>query len=308
MILRRLLCPLLLAVASGTMALGQVKFERKIHDGTSSKTESVSKTEQKLTIAGMEIDSGSNTRSIVKATAGKRDAAGNVRIQEQIESLQISINAQGTEYEFDSANPEKAGGSALEILRPVHKGMARRTTTTTFDMDNKVAQIEFDLDPLNDLPDMVRGLVKDQFDVERLKKAANEELERLPAEPVQKGDSWDRTTKLGLGAGQIMTVGTRYTYEGEIEQDGRKLERISSKITSVEFTIEDSPLNLSVKSSELKPESSTGELLFDRAQGQIVESKSAIRIVGDLTLVINGQELPSKLDLKIDSSTKKLKE
>src|SRR5262249_32311523 len=151
------------------------------------------------------------------------------------------------------------------------------------------AQIEFDQDPLNDLNDQVRTLVKDQFDVERLKKTANDELERLPAEPVKTGDSWERTTKLRLEGGQVMTFTTRYTYEGEIEKEGRKLDKVSSKVLSVDYTVED-PVQFSAKSSDLKPAASKGELLFDRAAGQIVESSSSVQIVGDLTLVINGME------------------
>ena len=305
--LKTKLFTLCLALASSSLAFGQVKFERKIEEGKTSNVESVSRSEQKLTIAGMDIETSSDSRTVVKATAGKRDADGNLRVEEKVDSLQISVKIQGTEYEFDSANPEKTGGSPLEMLRPVHKGAVRRTTTTTYDKDNKVADIQFDQDPLNDLNDTVRALVKDQFDIERIKKAANEEIDRLPAEPVKKGDSWERLTKLHLEAGQIMTFNTRYTYEGEIEKDGRKLDRISSKVLSVDYTVENSPMGLSAKSSDLKPATSKGEILFDRALGQIVESSSSVQIVGDLTLVINGQELPSKLDLKMESSTHKQK-
>jgi len=305
--LKKTLLTLCLALTSSSLASGQVKFDRKIEEGKTSKVESVSRSEQKLTIAGMDIETSSDSRTVVRATAGKRDADGNLRIEEKVDSLQISVKIQGTEYEFDSANPEKTGGSPLEMLRPVHKGAVRRTTTTTYDKDNKVADIQFDQDPLNDLNDTVRALVKDQFDIERIKKAANEEIDRLPGELVKKGDSWERMTKLHLEAGQIMTFNTRYTYEGEIEKDGRKLDRISSKVLSVDYTIEN-PVQFSAKSSDLKPAASKGELLFDRAAGQIVESSSSVQIVGDLTLVINNMELPAKLDLKMESSTQKRNE
>lgn len=296
-----------MVMASSSLAFGQVKLERKIQEGKASKVETVSKTEQKLTIAGMEIETSSDSQTVVTATAGKRDAAGNIRVDEKVESLHISVKIQGTEYEFDSANPDTTGSSPLEMLRPVHKGLARRLTTTTYDKDNKVTQIEFDQDPLNDLNDQVRQAVKGQFDVERLKKGANEELERVPAEPVKVGDAWERTRKLHLESGQAMTIGTRYTYEGEIEKDGRKLDRISSKVLSVDYAVEE-PGQFSAKSSELKPAASSGELLFDRALGRIVEATSSVQIVGDLTLVINGTEYPSKLDLKMESATRPRKE
>ena len=57
------------------------------------------------------------------------------------------------------------------------------------------------------------------------------------------------------------------------------------------------------KSSDLKPGDSKGEILFDRAQGLPLESTSSLNIVGKLTLVIMGKELPSDLDLKMESTT-----
>jgi hypothetical protein len=121
---------------------------------------------------------------------------------------------------------------------------------------------------------------------------------------LKKGDTWERTSKMNLGGGQVLTVTTRYTYEGEIEKEGRKLDRITSKSLTVDFALEpDSPLPLTVKSSELKPSESKGEILFDRALGQAVETSGSVTIVGNMTFVIMGNELPSKLNLTMESST-----
>src|SRR5207302_6096909 len=145
-------------------------------------SEQTTRVEQKLTIAGMETDTESDSRVTVKVTIGKRDDSGNIRVQEKIENMMITIKNQGTEYVFDSANPDKASGSALDALRPLHKALSGRTSTTTFEKDNKIAQVEFDQDILNGLDDEVRKLVKNELDPEKLKKAANEELERFPVE------------------------------------------------------------------------------------------------------------------------------
>jgi hypothetical protein len=306
MLLRKNLWTLLtVCLVTGTTALAsaQVKFERKFKEGSTHSVDITSRIEQKLTIANMETETESDTRTSVKVTIGKRDESGNLRVEEKIESLQINSKVQGTDYVFDSANPDKAGGGALEMLRPVHKALSRRTTITSYGKDNKISQIAFDQDVLNDLSDDLRKLVKGQLDPDALKKAANEELERLPAEPVKKGDSWERITNANLGAGQIMRIATRYTYDGEIEKDGKKLEKIVTKVLSTDFSLEaDSPLPLTVKGSDLKPAESKGELLFDRELGQVISSTSSVQIVGDITFVINNMELPSKLDLKIETS------
>ena len=301
--LRRIALTASLMAILSVPALAQVKLERKIVEGSTRTTEQVTRVEQKLTIAGMETETESDSRVTVKTTAGKRDDSGNIRVQEKIVNMMITTKVQGTEYVFDSANPDKASGSALEMLRPVHKALSGRTTTTVWDKENKIAQIEFDQDALNGLDDNVRNLVKDEVNPEKLKKAANEELERIPAEAVKKGDAWERTSKRSLGAGQMLTATTRYTYEGEIEKDGKTLDKITTKVLSVDLTLEDSPLPLTIKSTDLKPAESKGELLFDRKLGMTVSGSSSVRIVGDITFVINNMELPSKLDLKMETTS-----
>jgi len=46
---------------------------------------------------------------------------------------------------------------------------------------------------------------------------------------------------------------------------------------------------------------------FDQTQGAVSSSTSRMQIAGPLTLVINGMELPGKVDLTIEESTKRLK-
>lgn len=299
--LRKMVMTFGLMAALSAPAMAQVKLERKIQEGSTRTTEQITRVEQKLTIAGMETETESDSRVTVKVTSGKRDDSGNIRVQEKIEGMMITTKVQGTEYVFDSSNPDKTSGSALEMLRPVHKALSGRTTTTIWDKDNKISQIEFDQDALSGLADEVRKLVKDEMDPEKLKKAANEELERIPTEAVKKGDAWERTSKRSLGAGQMLTATTRYTYEGEVEKDGKTLDKITSKVLSVDLTLEDSPLPLTIKSTDLKPTESKGETLFDRKLGQTISSSATVRIVGDITFVINNMELPSKLDLKMES-------
>lgn len=283
-------------------APAQVKFERKINEGTTRTVETSTIIEQKLTLAGMETDTTSDSRTTVKIVVGKRDAAGQVRTQETVEAMQIRTKIQGSEYEFDSANPDKTGSSLLEGVRPLHKALVGRVTTTVYDKDNAISAVEFDESVLAGVSPQLLPLVKSQLDPETIKAAANEEMKRLPTDAVKKGDTWERISKANLGAGQVLTSTTKYTYEGEVEKDGRKFDRITSKTLSVSFAIENSPIPIGVKASDLKPTESFGEMLFDRGLGQVVESRGSVRIVGEMTLTINGMELPAKLDLKMESS------
>jgi hypothetical protein len=251
----------------------------------------------------MNTETASETRMTVTANVGKRDSAGQLRIDETIDAMQITTKVMGSEYTFDSSNPDKVGSSPLEMLRPVHKALSGRKTATIYNKNNEVANIEFDQNLLNNVPEQVRNLVKSQLDPEQMKRAANDELQRLPSDPVKAGDTWERTSKTNLGAGQIMTSTTKYTYEGEKERNGKKLDKITFKTLTVDFGLEDSPLPLTVKSSDLKPAESDGEIWFDREAGQIIEQTAMVRIKGDITFVINNNDVPSQLDLKMQSSS-----
>ena len=290
-----------LVLGLSTTAFGQVKLERKYHEGSSYTAESTSRIEQKLTIAGMEVDTAGDTRTAVKATIGKRDVAGMLKIQNKTDSLQINTVVMGQNYSFDSTSPDTKGTSQLEVLRDVHKALAKQTTTTILDKMNRVYAIESEQDVVSGLPAEIQALVKGQLDPENLKKAANQELDSLPAEPVSKGDSWQRTETANFGAGQIMTFQSKYTYEGTVEKGGKTLDKITTKTLSVEFGLKDSPLPFTVKGSDLKATESEGVILFDREVGQVVETNSSIRIEGEMTFSVNNMDLPAKLDLKMQS-------
>ena len=300
--LRKTLVSAGVVIGLSSVSFGQVKLERKFAENATHVVETTSKIEQKLAIAGMETDTKSETRATAKSVTGKRDVGGMLRVQERVESMRISTEVMGQTYEFDSASPDNKGSSALEALREVHKAIAKRASTVVYDKDNRVYAIESDQDVLAGLPPELQALVKGQIDPENLKKVANQELDQLPKEPVSKGDSWQRTESANFGAGQIMTFQSKYTYEGTIERDGRTLDRITSKTLSVDFSLQDSPLPLQLKGSQLKATESEGVILFDRAAGMVVEHTGSARIVGEITFAINGMDLPSQLDLKMQSS------
>jgi hypothetical protein len=279
----------------------QVKLEHKLPEGASFTVENTQRVDQKLTIAGMDTETSADVRTVTKSTVGKRDGVGMVRVENKPESLVISMTVMGSNYFFDSANPDNAGSSALEMFRDLHKAISRRTSTVVYDKDNRVDTVINDQDVLNNVPEAVRNLAKDQLDPEYLKKAANQELAKLPTEAVKQGDSWQRTESVNFGAGQVMTFETRYTYEGTVEKDGRTLDKIAVQVLKVDFGFENSPLPLTVKNSQLKPAESEGVILFDRQRGQTAESNSKLRITGDILFVAGDQELPSKLDLKMES-------
>ena len=207
------------------------------------------------------------------------------------------------EYFFDSANPDKRGNSALEIFRDVHKLSTQMTPIVVYDKDLQVREVKINDDLLNSLPAAARNLAKDQFAPQTLATAAQQELAPLPDKPVKAGASWTRQETLTLDSGQALVFEVQYTYDGTVEKNGVKLDKITRRPLKVKLTLAaDAPLPFKLKESKLKPEKS-GVLLFDRARGRFVQRKESIRIRGGITFIANGNDLPARLDLTIKSET-----
>jgi hypothetical protein len=289
-------------------ALGQVTLERKYQEGSSYSVETVTHLRQTLTILGMNTETNSDTTSVSKITVGQRDGSGNLPLTENVESLQVNIGGTAGDYFFDSKNPDNKGTSMLEvIMRDIHKLIVKTPTTTVLDKDNNIAEVKVDQNLLGSLPVNLQDLVRDQFNPTKMKEAAVARMGQLPSDSIKPGDTWQRTEKSNLGAGQIMTFEIKYKYEGTIEKDGRTLDKITAQAQNVKFELEPNPaLPLTLKGSDLKIAESDSSVLFDRKLGKAVENKELIRITGDIAFEANGMQLPSKLDLKIESEVKVL--
>ena len=281
----------------------QVKLTPAIQEGSRFETQEISSSQQTLSIAGMDVVTKSETIATIVSVVGKRNAAGHLEVTKHTKTLQVSINAQGMEYFFDSANPDKRGNSPLEIFRDVHKLSTRMTPIVVYDKDLQVREVKIDDDLLNSLPAAARNLAKDQFSPQTLATTAQQEFAFFPGKPVKAGDSWTRQETLTLDSGQALVFQIQYTYDGTVDTNGVKLDKITRLPLKVKLTLaDDAPLPFKLKESKLKPEQS-GTLLFDRDRGRVVERKESMRITGDITFIANGNDLPARLQLTIKSET-----
>ena len=180
------------------------------------------------------------------------------------------------------------------------RAAAKARTTLVLDPSGKVVAVE-GLDKATEgLPDELKG----EFDAEKIKRTANEELDRLPADLVKPGDTWTRNSDLPLDSGQSMSFTTEYKYVGEVKDGDKLLDKIEAKVSSVSYSIaENAKGPLKTTKSDLKPTESSSTLLFDRAAGEWHSLKYKIRIQGNIDFTYDGQPLPGKLDLTIESDT-----
>lgn len=292
----------LLAAGWAVPAEAQVKLEHKFVEGTKTVNHTNMKIKQTLSLAGMNLETESDRFVITSTQVGKRDADGKIRVNQQTDKLSVSIKLPGgLMMTFDSDDPnKKADNPALQPLVEVMKALSQAKVVFVHDQAGKVVAVEGLEKAAEGVPEDARG----DFDGEKAKKNANQEQERLPAEPIKVGDTWTKNTDLNLGSGQVMNMTIEYKYLGEAKDGGKTYDKIESKTTSVNFTItDDSKLPLRVAKSDLKPTESSSTMLFDRAAGQLQSNKGKVRIQGDIEFTVNGQPLPAKLDLTLEIDT-----
>ncbi len=282
------------------------KFDRKYPEQSQQKKQTETKTEQTLTLAGMDLDTKSTLFSIATITSGKRGADGNLTLEESIDVLQTDISLPGgVSAQFDSANPDKsADNPMLEPLLDVLRATFKNPVTMTVDRGNRVQELKFANNPEETLPKEVRSFL----DPVSRKKSTEQAWGFLPDQPVKVGDQWERMEEHNLGGGQTMIYKSRYTYAGPEKLDGQTYQKFTFERLEVAYSLDPNanPV-VQVPKSDLKVAKSSGAIFYQPETGVVAKREAEVKITGALTLIINGQELPGALDLSITEKTTLLK-
>ena len=272
----RMVLTLVGIIAMSRASVAQVQLELKIPAGKKATVATDTVSNQVLTLAGMNIESKSEQNLVSSVTFSKIGADGGYRVEHKTESLQARVKAAGMEFAFDSVNPDKEADNAVgkqvaEIFRATMKGV----WTSVHDKTNRAVAIEGIDKLLEGASPETAAAMRTQLDPDYLKDTINKKLDRIPAKPIKKGDSWEQTEPARVGGGQTLTFKQRFTYTGPIEKNGAKLERIEIATTEVQYEIgADSPLPLKLVKSDLKVSNAKGEILFDRQLGNVVEESN----------------------------------
>jgi hypothetical protein len=88
---------------------------------------------------------------------------------------------------------------------------------------------------------------------------------------------------------------------GQVDQGSKKLDKIGAKAETVRYALVPNPmLPVTIKNSDLKVDSSEGEILFDRELGRVISRESNTQISGDLSLAVGTNDLAGELSLKME--------
>ena len=294
--------------AATTMA--QVDLRHNFDRADEYVVETINVIEQTLEIAGMEVETAVEQTARSRYRQGKRDGEGNSLVQLTMESLQATMElGAGLSINFDSnVDEQEADNPLLAPLVDSLKIASKLDITFTISPKGKVLAVDGSQKTLDAASPQTRQLLQQQLGDEAIKRDMQQEIDARPNRNVEEGDFWDQTVIAALGQGQVLTFGRRYEYVGSVESDGKMLHKIRFEDTDVDFSIEPgATVPLSIKESDLKIESSEGEILVDPESGRDVATRLKTRIVGSLLFVAGGQELPAELDLTIEVRATEIK-
>jgi hypothetical protein len=307
MLRRAWVCALAVGLATASAASAQVKLEYKNKEGRTTAFTSTIKAKQVLSLAGMDIETASEQVTSGLLKTGRRAADGSLPITQTIDAMRIQIDAGGMTLTFDSADLNaKPPLPQLAFINDIIKALIgkefklvldEKGQVTTVEGADKVVEAARDLDP------MAREHLNEAQLTDRYKRQYEKARGNLPSILVREGETWEHTEEDPIGNGQTLTFRRKYEYKGTVQKDGRTLDRIAIIALSVAYATDpqtQSPLKAT--KSDLKVESSDGEMLFDREEGMVIERKEVDRIKGAIDFEANGQALPGKLDLTYESA------
>lgn len=286
-------------------AWAQTRLEWKYPPG-SYRTQESFQARQLLRLGGMELKTDVAVEHTLRATIRPAEADGSLRVEMATEATRFHLDAPGLMVQFDSGKPETARTENAQ-LRPFLEALnslSKLTYTLVYGKDGRVAAVEGLEKTLETLPPAVVDMFRAEIHPETFRREANQAVDQLPAEPVKPGDRWKRTEVVALGSGQTLTFELWYTYRGTEQHKGRMLDRIDILAESVRYAIApDSPLPVRATASDLKIESSTGALFFDRELGAVVESRRKFAIRGGVVFSVGGLDVPGDLELDLETAS-----
>lgn len=303
-----------IAPACASLALpahAQVKLEEKYPPGRVLKYKTVNRIQQVLTLNATPIESQSTQTVLSEESVGKQRDDATLPVTVAVESFKADLAIAGLNVSFDSAQPAaKIENPQLAFLGDIFKLLSQIRYTLVLDQAKQIKAIEGTealVEKAEKMSDPAKQAIMGRVKAETLKEQHQQARGRLPEILVRPGESWERTETLDLDAGQTLTFRKKYEYLGTEKKGDKTLDKIGVAITQVTYAQDPAvPTPLKVTQSDLKVDSSSGTILFDREGGYIVLDKGTIRVKGGMTFTAGGQEIPAKLDLTIERETETL--
>jgi hypothetical protein len=281
-----------LVVSSATQA--QTTLRYKFKEGE--KLEYVVDQDQKISMNLLGMDVDMKTSMVMEMTwqTLKVDEQGNATAKVTMTRVKLTMEGGPIgKIEVNSTDKDEPDDALGKVFFQIAKSIGGMEMTFTADPTGDIRDVKISegaLKKLKKLPGIPGG--GDVFGPDSFKSIVHGSIiVPVPKDAVSKGKSWSHKMEQKTGMGKI-TADTKYTYEGQIEKNGAKLEKIVAKPElKIEAADPDSPIKMKMKSSTAK-----GFALFDNKIGRIAASSTegAMRMeieVGGMTIDMNSTQI-----------------
>ena len=132
----------------------------------------------------------------------------------------------------------------------------------------------------------------------------------LPKKAVNKGDTWERASAVPLGPMGSFKTKETFTYEGAVDKDGKKLEKIVATGTMTYVTPKEkdpkdnNPLPFEIVKADFKGDEMKMTYYFDNAAGRLHSSEAKNKFKGAMTISAQGMEISMEMEQEQEAKTK----
>jgi hypothetical protein len=267
---------LAVVVASGLFAgaaPAQTTLRFKFKEGE--KFEYVSNLDQKMSmsVGGQDIDMKFNMVMDMRWETIKIDDQGKARAKVVVSRVKLSLEGGPLGMiEVDSKSKDEPDNPIGQIFDKMVKALGGAEMLFTADSTGDVTDAKMSEDAVKKLKDIPGAdkLGGDMLGPDSVKSMIEGSmLIPFPKDAISKGKDWSKKQDVKTAMGR-MTGMNKYVYEGTIEKNGKKLEKIAVKTEDMKIEpAGNQPLKAKLKSNNTK-----GYLLFDNTTGRIAEASN----------------------------------
>lgn len=247
--------------------------------------ETTSRLTQSVRVKDQEFKHDIVHTAVMKYTIQSVEADGSIKLQLLIETMK-ALNPDGTNASGNNAIFNQMQGITLTMkLNPAFQ------VTDLEGYDLLLKKLAGD-DP------SLRRVVHAMFSEEHFKQSVQQAFGVVPQKEVPAGFQWNRKSVTSLGPLGTVQVDLQMTAVGLEDVESKKLARINYKPTLnyQPATTEASNPEMSIIKGSVKLLEGEGVAFFDPQAGRLFRSTLKLKLTGELTARISGQEVPVQFD------------
>jgi len=306
MFLRRALLLAVVLAFIGVSSYGQEKTDKAALEWKFEKDKTfyqtmTTKTNQVMKVMNAEVKQDQKQTFYFSWTVNKVDG-DKVELKQKIIGVVMDIDIAGTKISYDSTK----GAEPQNPLAEFFKALIDAEFTYTYNKkEGKIEKIDGRdafVKKLTDANPQMKPLLEKILSEKALMDMAEPTFAALPGGEKTPNQSWNKKTTLDMGPIGTYNNDYTYTFTGLDEKD-KKLAKIKveNKLTYKPGDSNQGGLPFKITSANLTASEAAGTILYDTEKGRISKSNMTLKLTGDLSIDISGQNTKVNLTQSQDT-------